>query len=967
MILLSHFGLLVYAEAVAVGIIANSNPQNNAKDVPILIDDFYVEFSRLLDIKSIKESFLILTDITDKVAIKIPIGLFWDQINKDSFLRKMIEIKKEEDRPNLVSKISITVNPNYCLLLHGHEYKIEFEGTLKDEEGEELDEKPVVRFKTIDALATDSIEIPDDIGSKDEFAVKIRVKNNINRKEVNEKAKREIMGNTLKIDKIDIDEGFDINFQPQEITFENVGEVYEIKASCIRKKSDSEIMTNSIIYNVSGVVYASFDRFWSNKEYLYTENIQLPFNQSEAKIDTKVGKDIRTNVNTEETIQLEMELESRYSLDIDKIEPSLKIKPQNENAPIPEIKKVSGKKWSLICTFEPTGPSELEFIVIFKGYSKGKLLLQSEGHCFVKVWLPSDIKVNLRSPGKVSVGQVTNIEVDIKNGDNKNVADAGDIDISLYIKDDQKEYLIGEQKIHKLSGSQATQLKFSYIGNQDHLGEKKIYAIAKYKDGISGKVNERKYEENIKIETAPEITINLVEPTEKKVIGIDKSLSVTFRIANKGQTTVKVMPQDNDLNISDYGFSVELISKREIKLSGSSEEIKYEITAKKGEVISGNFKIKLKKLDLVNENDGKSIELDFLKDLGLSESAEITVDMDKPELMYAMCEDVNENGVLDFGDIIKLIFNEEINTMGQKIEDCFSIVPKIQDADPFGKGARISKDESDNKVLKIFLGEESSIKAIDSYSIKATNVFDLAGNPVKDKSVEIQFPTIISLPASIDNVPPKILGIKTNFYEGNKASLQYVIWLRVKDEPPETASGVNIDSLEIFNNDREINKDEYTIIKPKKEFKADDIIDIKILLKNLTTLSTHRLTIKIKDRNENESKEDIELIFEKQQEIEIKTFPNPVALNVSSINIMYKINDKQNVNNSGLHINIYDSAGCLVKRFIIENPLSMDYFQWDGRTDAGEQLSAGVYVCELVFGKYRKYWNIAIYPHVIKK
>lgn len=969
--LLLYANSFLYAEDDISYIIRESYPQNGDRNVKVKIENFYVKFEVPILIESINSASIILSDKTDKISIKIQIGSFLKQRNDNKSLEKMVKIEMETtSEKKAVSSIYITVDPIYTLLLYGHEYEIIFDGELKDEKGNIINEKPIsLTFKTEDALTVKSIVIPNNIinrSPESAFDIEVKLKNNIDYNVIKEtKSKNSI----IKINEINIFDGFKINsFSPKEIQVEKTEETIII--NCQRPQNinqgDNQYNDNIKKCKIRGVINATFDQSWGNTDYFYEEKIRLPFNESKVEFIAKVGKDKnRTDINSDETIQLEMELENEGVANIDsaRIENN-SIYPKDiiEMAPgyeTPKTEKISERKWKITWYFKPKNTGKAEIIVTLKGHDKEKnVLIQCEGYYSFSIWSPSNLTiVELKAPDKISIGQIVNVKMSIKNGDKENIANAKDVHISVYIKDDQAKSLIGERFIDSISGDETKNLGFIYIMEQKYLGQKDIFVEIEYVDKNSG---QRKTLENSKpiiIQTTPEITV-VLESVDKKLIGIDQMFFVAFKVENKGQAKVKIKPKIEHISLNSSDFIIELVSQSEIELSESSEKIKYKIATKEGKTQSGYYLIKLNSLD-INDENGESLSEQYLPDLQSYET--VLVDMQRPELIEAICEDIDENGKLNKRDILRLIFNEDISISDQIDINDFIIEPKIGNY-PFGKGAKVEIGEYNKRDLKIVLGDNPAIKPTSKYSIKVSQkIFDLAGNHIKDKSVDIKMNIKVT---NIDNIPPKF--IKTYPNENNKdTNPKPIVWIQVKDEPQGNASGVNIDSIRIYINDQEIvnetDNERYSIIKPKGEFKPDDILELKILLKDLVNLGEYNLKIKINDNNENESEQIINFVI-KSPLIEIMTFPNPASLSISPIHIIYK----QHTNEPKLFINIYDVAGCLIKRFEVQNPNSTGYEIWDGRIGSGERVSAGVYLCELVVGKFHKYWNIAIYPDIGK-
>jgi hypothetical protein len=86
--------------------------------------------------------------------------------------------------------------------------------------------------------------------------------------------------------------------------------------------------------------------------------------------------------------------------------------------------------------------------------------------------------------------------------------------------------------------------------------------------------------------------------------------------------------------------------------------------------------------------------------------------------------------------------------------------------------------------------------------------------------------------------------------------------------------------------------------------------------------------------------------------ISFNIFPNPARRN---LNIELRATDNGILMNSRLRMKIFDITGRLVKQFDELNAQhKLDQIIWDGRDDAGKNLSAGVYFVQLEVGDYKQ-------------
>ncbi|MBM3212361.1 T9SS type A sorting domain-containing protein, partial [Candidatus Poribacteria bacterium] len=105
----------------------------------------------------------------------------------------------------------------------------------------------------------------------------------------------------------------------------------------------------------------------------------------------------------------------------------------------------------------------------------------------------------------------------------------------------------------------------------------------------------------------------------------------------------------------------------------------------------------------------------------------------------------------------------------------------------------------------------------------------------------------------------------------------------------------------------------------------------------------------------------IQILSEDKKNIGIFTYPNPASL-PEEIKIMYILPEEE----PNATINIYDVSGQLIWQRDVSGSPGINKEVWDGTTGKGNQLSAGVYICELAMKKESKYWRIAIRPGIKK-
>jgi hypothetical protein len=268
-------------------------------------------------------------------------------------------------------------------------------------------------------------------------------------------------------------------------------------------------------------------------------------------------------------------------------------------------------------------------------------------------------------------------------------------------------------------------------------------------------------------------------------------------------------------------------------------------------------------------------------------------------------------------------------------------------------------------------------------AIKDGHITDLAGNmPLNTKPYDIEF---------MDDKPPEIVAFSLKDEVVNRNP---VIFLRIKDENQGFDSGINLEET-AFKLDGKNYSGPITTPSPSEYLadgthidrivelepsapqapsrimisnQADETSDkefvLKAIFKQPISEGTHKFEVIVTDRKRNKYSRSV--IFKVALEgpegptvIDLATYPNPFAIEQEEAVIRYVLTQDTDV-----EIRIYDVAGRMVRQFRGERGKSgvNDNIKWDGKTRAGEKVSAGIYICELIAGEEHVYWRIAVRP-----
>ena len=388
--------------------------------------------------------------------------------------------------------------------------------------------------------------------------------------------------------------------------------------------------------------------------------------------------------------------------------------------------------------------------------------------------------------------------------------------------------------------------------------------------------------------------------------------------------------------------------------------------------------MKLKQLEIVDKNEPT-------KKVGYNESPdaidEIELDMMTPQLEKVLYQEDKKNGEVEQGEKLILMFNEILMGINGISGDEFVLSPGNN---TLGEEPKFSFEK--NQVI-ITLGNEPILSPEGDYRkdgtessglvIKVPNnhIADMAGNVILDSPI-----------LDIDIEDEELPTISTAFPEGGKTSAIPTFEFRIRDESASFDSGINLETLEfnLNNSPREWSLIEELIEElpngtsvtiaavgifesqiPTSIFIGQQLrkdVKLKVVFDKQNPLleGEHELEVIIKDNKANTASKKIGFVVSKESGtiIDLATYPNPFAIGRSAI-IRYILS--RDVND--VTIKIYDVSGRLVwiRKTSGLNGLN-DSIRWDARTENGNKVSAGIYICELKAGDDKKYWRIAVRP-----
>ena len=463
---------------------------------------------------------------------------------------------------------------------------------------------------------------------------------------------------------------------------------------------------------------------------------------------------------------------------------------------------------------------------------------------------------------------------------------------------------------------------------------------------------------SITIQITPDIHATKID-VEEELIGINQSFDVIVSIINNGNATANIEPTPSDLNISPPEYSI--TPPASITLYGGREtKLIYNVETVEGETKSGTVSITVKKLTVIDVNSGKNIDR-FQSDV----KKEITVDMDRLKLVSALYVDANEDEKIGSEDKLFLTFDEPVKLESADETD-FILFPG-----EFSLKSRptIDIDDDDNrKVIITLRGDESQLTTeyiegiyqtdkgaigIGVY-VKQEHLTDLAGNePSRTESSDAVDVAIE------DKQPPRITGLSL---DKEWINTKPRIHLHVTDDNPGLNSGIADPGkdFEYLLDGKALTFDSDIKVYSER-LQGDKEMEVKVEFLTSPVGRAHQFTVVAKDKQGNEIQKTITFEVDKSPIVDLATYPNPFAPGQmvggeEGTVIRYVLNQRMNVD-----INIYDVAGHLVWKYkdVGQEGIN-DRVRWDGKTEGGDVVANGIYICELVTGEHRKYWRIAV-------
>jgi len=402
----------------------------------------------------------------------------------------------------------------------------------------------------------------------------------------------------------------------------------------------------------------------------------------------------------------------------------------------------------------------------------------------------------------------------------------------------------------------------------------------------------------------------------------------------------------------------------------------------KNKTFSGEVTVQIKQLDIADKNAPQN-------KLGYNEPSdatdEIELDMAQPWLETVIYRDVNKNAEVDSRDELVLTFNEPMkkNTSDEELIKDFILSPGNNTL-----GGEPNFFFENNQVI-ITLGNDSVLSPEGRYQedgerpsglkIKTPNnhIIDKAGNTLLNSSI-----------LDIDIEDKKKPTISSSHQEGLKINAIPTFEFYISDESTSFDSGINLDMIGFSLNEsslnwKEIEKPTETLINsipttilnvevfaPESKVASTSVpskftkhVKLRVIFDEQNPLlgGKYELGLSIRDNKGNEASKKIGFIVSSETDIitDLATYPNPFAIGQETAVIRYLLSKDVN----DVIINIYDVSGRLVwtQKTSGINGLN-DQIRWNGQTKQGNDVSAGIYICELIAEGDYKYWRIAVRP-----
>ncbi|MBC8236366.1 hypothetical protein H8E77_43015 [bacterium] len=379
-------------------------------------------------------------------------------------------------------------------------------------------------------------------------------------------------------------------------------------------------------------------------------------------------------------------------------------------------------------------------------------------------------------------------------------------------------------------------------------------------------------------------------------------------------------------------------------------------------------------------NPDQSIGFDKPADI----KAEISVDMESPQLDEVLYEDTNNNGVVEVGDKLILTFNENMKVKDLSADD-FALYP---DDNSLGINPRYSVDA--RKVI-ITLGDNPKLSPEGIYDatsnssgigakVRDYHLVDLVGNMPLDSEHLLDIDLT-------DNEPPTVISASLSNENTNETPS---FFLKLTDESDGLDSGIDLNNLEFLLDGFPI--EEWVIDYPSvPEYLPDgtevtaitelfsapsQAPDVHLIQKDVVLKVTfnkklgygaHELEITIKDNKGNVIEPSPKITFNvvsppsEEPIIDLATYPNPFSPSKGEKTVIRYV---LSIDVDDVTIKIYDASSRLVRIFKTSGKQGLNHdIKWDGKTEIGEEVAAGVYICELTGAGQRVCWAIVVGPN----
>jgi len=636
----------------------------------------------------------------------------------------------------------------------------------------------------------------------------------------------------------------------------------------------------------------------------------------------------------------------------------------------------------------PSKPTTSNFITIYRSAS-----LQCDD---ISIIQPQPDESNER---KVSEGQDIIIEFQVTNTDNAQSTVSAQA-TAIEVKPSIEVFSVGSQ-IHKadlpardtLRASESYRRRWTYTkGDAGPTGTRQVF----FKLTVTGR--DANSQKEIECErTLPEVTIQRpsfiqitgIEP-EKESIGIEQSFKVTVSVKNTGEATAEIRSNKYDLSLILLSENRVLIPDEEYAITppdklllngGATNNRDYDLRTIEGKTPNGDIAIDIEQLTIIDVNNpNQSIGFDKPSDV----KAEIVVDMHSPWLLdNVLYEDVNNNGVVEAEDKLILTFNEPMKLKNPSPND-FVLNP---DDNSLGINPRFSVDARE---VIITLGDNPKLSPEGIYDSKSDSsgigtkvlgfdLVDLAGNKPLDSG------RLLDIDIT-DNEPPRVINASPSSEKTNETPF---FFLKLTDESDGFDSGIDLKQME-FSLDG-FTVEEWAINYPDvpeylpdgetrvtaiaelfgKSSQAIDFLPqkdvvLKVTFNRKLGYGAHELEITVKDNKGNVIEPSLKITFNvaappsEKPIIDLATYPNPFSPGKGERTVIRYV---LSTDVDDVTIKIYDASSQLVRIFKTSGKQGLNHnIKWDGKTESGDKVAAGIYICELTTASQQVYWAIVVGP-----